>query len=311
MAEKEATRVAYGKALVRLGKTHPEIVVLDADLSCSTQTNFFAKEFPERFFNVGVAEQDLMGTAAGLALGGKTAFASSFAMFATGRAYEIVRNSIAYPNLNVKIAATHAGITVGEDGASHQTVGDVSRMRTVPNMRVVVPGDPLEAEQMVETLVETPGPFYLRLMRSKIPYILGPNYRFRLGKAHVLRKGKDGALVAMGATVSECLQAAQNLEQAGIQMTVVNMSTIKPLDRDCLYELAETVPFVMTVEEHSIIGGLGGAVCECLAEIGKIPVYRKGISDVFGQSGTAEGLMEHYGLTAPSIQAAVRERLKG
>ncbi|OGP12866.1 MAG: transketolase [Deltaproteobacteria bacterium RIFCSPLOWO2_02_FULL_50_16] len=309
MADKESTRVAYGKALVTLGEKNPDVVVLDADLSCSTQTHFFAKKFPHRFFNVGVSEQDLMGTAAGLALGGKTVFASSFAMFATGRAFEIVRNSIAYPHLHVIVAASHAGVTVGEDGASHQAVVDVALMRALPHMRVVVPGDPLEAQQMVRTLAEEEGPFYLRLMRSKIPYIYDETYKFQLGKASVLKRGKDGALVAMGGMVSECLEAARSLAKDGISLSVVNMSTIKPLDEECLLALASEVPFVMTVEEHSIIGGLGGAVCECLAAKARIPVYRKGLNDVFGQSGTAEGLLEHYGLTAASIQETVKKIL--
>jgi transketolase len=310
MADKESTRVAYGKTLAKIGSQYPDLVVLDADLSCSTQTQYFAKEYPERFFNVGVAEQDLIGTAAGLALGGKIPFASSFAMFATGRAFEIVRNSVAYPNLNVKIAATHAGVTVGEDGASHQTVADVAIMRALPNMRVVVPGDPTEAAQAVEVLAQEPGPFYLRLMRSKIPYLYDENYKFQVGKASILRQGKDGALVGMGGMVSECLAAATTLEKDGIQMTVVNMSTIKPLDEDCLLQIAAEVPFIMTVEEHSVIGGLGGAVCECLAEKAKIPVYRKGLNDVFGQSGASEALLDHYGLTAPHIVAAVKDKMK-
>lgn len=306
---KIATREAYGKALVELGRQDERIVVLDADLSKSTMTAFFASEFPERFFNMGIAEQSLMGTAAGLALSGKIPFASTFAIFATGRAYEPVRNAIAYPRVNVKIAATHAGLTVGEDGASHQAVEDIALMRSVPNMTVVVPADAEEARQAVYAIAAYNGPVYLRLGRPPVPLIYDSGYGFRIGRAHRLREGKDAAIIACGFMVNEALQAAEELLAEGLEVTVINMSTIKPIDREAILAAAATGA-VVTAEEHSIIGGLGSAVAEVLATDKPVPLAMVGIRDTFGESGTPAELMRTYGLTAAAIKEAVN-KLKG
>lgn len=296
MTEKIATREAYGRTLEELGATHPKVVVLDADLSGSTKTAYFAKKYPERFINMGVSEQDMMGTAAGLALTGKIPFASSFAMFATGRAFEIVRNSIAYPHLNVKICASHAGLTVGEDGASHQALVDVTVMRALPGMTVIVPADAAETKQVIHRVVEYMGPVYVRLARAATPVIFGEDYKFEIGKANVLQEGKDITLVAMGLMVQHSLEAAKILEQQGIQCTVINSASVKPLDATTIKSHAAKTGRVMTVEEHSVIGGLGSAVAEVLAEEGKIPVHRYGVMDRFGQSGKASDLLKHYKL---------------
>ena len=309
MPEQIATRDAYGKALAELGEVHPNVVVLDADLSCSTKTSVFAKKFPHRFFNMGVAEQDLMGTAAGLALSGKIAFASSFAMFATGRAWEIVRNSIVYPHLNVKICATHAGLTVGEDGASHQTIADVAIMRVLPGMNVWVPADAFETEQMVKVAAQIDGPVYVRLSRAKFPVIFDANYRFIPGKAQILTQGSDCAVVACGLMVSHALEAQKQLAQENIQISVVNASSIKPLDTETIRSVGQKTGAILTVEEHSVIGGLGGAVAEALSE-DLIPIYRMGVQDQFGQSGTAEALLKHYQLMPEDIVRQVKEILK-
>ncbi|NLW07670.1 MAG: transketolase family protein [Clostridia bacterium] len=305
---KIATREAYGRALVELGRQDERIVVLDADLSKSTMTAFFAAEFPERFFNMGIAEQSLMGTAAGLALSGKIPFASTFAVFATGRAYEPVRNAIAYPRVNVKIAATHAGLTVGEDGASHQAVEDIALMRAIPNMTVVVPADASETRQAVQAIAAYDGPVYLRLGRPAVPRIYDESYSFHLGKAHQLRPGRDAAIIACGYMVNEALQAADELLAEGISAMVLNMSTIKPLDREAVLAAAAT-GVVVTAEEHSIIGGLGSAVAELLATTRPTPMAMVGISDSFGESGKPAELMQKYNLTAEAIKAAVK-RLK-
>lgn len=310
MAEKIATREAYGRALVELGKANSRIVVLDADLSCSTKTGYFAKEFPDRFFNMGVSEQDMMGTAAGLALTNKIPFASSFAMFATGRAFEIVRNSIAYPHLNVKICATHAGLTVGEDGASHQALVDITVMRALPGMTVLVPADATETRQMIHAVADEEGPVYVRLSRSGSPVILGDEYQFEIGKARVLREGKDIGIIACGLMVSHSLEAANLLESQGIQASVVNMSTVKPLDEATLNEIAQKTGRIMTVEEHSIIGGLGSAVAEFLAQEGKVAVHRVGVRDQFGQSGSAQALLKHYKLMPEDIAEEARQFLE-
>ncbi len=309
MAAKIATRDAYGKALVELGKTHSQVVVLDADLSCSTKTIYFAKEFPERFFNMGVSEQDMMGTAAGLALCGKTVFASSFAMFATGRAFEIVRNSIVYPHLNVKVCATHAGLTVGEDGASHQALVDVAIMRVLPGMTVVCPADATETRLAVRALAQQEGPAYLRLSRAAFPVLYGDDYSFQLGKANVLREGQNLHLLAYGLMVSHCLEAAELLKTQGVSVSVVNMSTIKPLDTALLDQLAASGTPMMTVEEHSILGGLGSAVAEHFSERGNVAVHRVGVRDQFGQSGSAEALLAHYRLMPEDIAREAREFL--
>lgn len=309
MTKKIATRDAYGKALVKLGENNPNIVVLDADLSKSTKTADFAKVFPERFFNVGIAEQNLMGVAAGLATAGKIPFASTFAMFATGRAYEQIRNTIAYPALNVKIAATHAGLTVGEDGASHQTVEDISLMRTVPNMTVIVPADAVETEAAVKAAAEINGPVYIRLGRPGVSVIYDDDYRFELGKARVLREGTDVAIFGTGVMVEVCLEAHELLKNEGISAMVINVPTIKPIDEDTIVEAARLTGAVVTAEEHSIFGGLGSAVAEVLGEHCPTLMKRVGINDKFGESGTPKDLLEKYGLTAKNIVAVAREIL--
>ncbi len=301
MAEQIATRDAYGKKLAELGEKHADIVVLDADLSGSTKTAIFAKKFPERFFNMGVAEQDLMGTAAGFALTGKIPFVSSFAMFATGRAWEIVRNSIVYPHLNVKICATHAGLTVGEDGASHQTLADIAIMRVLPGMTVLVPADGVETEKIIEAAYHTPGPVYVRLSRAKFPVIHDANYEFKVGKANVLTEGKDIAIIACGLMTSHALEAQKILKTLGIEATVVNSPSIKPLDEKTILEVAKKTRCVLTVEEHSIIGGLGAAVSEYLSGVYPVLVHRMGVKDEFGQSATAEELLKAYHLMPEDI----------
>lgn len=307
---KVATRDAYGDALVSLGKKRDDVVVLDADLSGSTKTSKFAKAFPERFFNLGIAEQDMMGTAAGLAIGGKLPFVSTFAVFATGRAWEQVRQSVCYPNLNVKIVASHAGVTVGEDGGSHQSVEDIAVMRVIPNMTVIVPADGPETMQAIEAVAEYSGPCYVRAGRNKVPTVCGEGYRFRIGKAHVFHEGKDAAVIATGLMVAEALKARELLKAEGIDAGVINMSTIKPLDTEAVIAAARNCGAIVTAEEHSIIGGLGGAVAEVLAESAPVPLGRIGVKDAFGTSGDGEGLMKHYGLTAGDIAAAVKEVIK-
>jgi transketolase len=304
-----ATREAYGRALVRLGEQNPDIVVLDADLAKSTKTIKFKEKFPERFFDMGIAEADMMGTAAGLAASGKIAFASTFAIFATGRAWEQIRNSICYTNLNVKIAASHAGIAVGPDGSSHQAIEDIAIMRVIPNMKVVAPADAVETEKAVEALVETPGPAYLRLGRSGVPVLYEETYEFRLGKASVLREGSDVTLIAVGTMVRLALAAAENLAKDGINARVINMSTVKPIDIDAIASAIEETGAIVTAEEHSVIGGLGSAVAETVCEMAPAPVVRVGIRDKFGQSGKADELMETYGLTAGRIAEAAREAM--
>lgn len=308
--ERIATRDAYGKALVKLGAENPDIVVLDADLAKSTKTHDFMKNYPDRFFNMGIAEQNLMGTAAGLAAAGKIAFASTFAVFATGRAFEIIRNSIAYTKLNVKIAATHAGLTVGEDGASHQSVADIAVMRALPNMKVFVPADAVETEQMIYTAAKMDGPVYIRLGRSAVPVLLDAEYRFEAGKAVVMRPGKDASVLACGSMVAEALTAAQELEKEGLSVRVINVSSIKPLDVPTIVAAAKETGAVITAEEHSIIGGLGGAVAEALAENFPVLMERVGIKDTFGESGKPQELLGKYGLTAKEIAEAVRRVVK-
>ncbi|GFN22738.1 transketolase family protein [Thermanaeromonas sp. C210] len=306
---KLATREAYGRALVELGRQDERVVVLDADLSKSTKTEYFAREFPHRFFNMGIAEQNLMGTAAGLALCGKIPFASSFAIFATGRAFEQVRNSIAYPRLNVKIAASHAGITVGEDGASHQSVEDIALMRALPNMTVIVPADGVETRQAVFAAARHEGPVYIRLGRMSVPIIYDEDYRFQVGKAHRLRRGRDATILACGYMVALALEAARRLEAEGLSVGVLNVSTIKPLDREAVVEAARETGALVTAEEHSIIGGLGSAVAEVLAEEYPVPLRRVGLRDTFGESGSPEDLLRRYGLSVPDIEKNVREVL--
>lgn len=307
---KIATRDAYGDALVALGKKRNDVVALDADLSGSTKTGKFAKAFPDRFFNIGIAEQDMMGTAAGLAIGGKLPFASTFAVFATGRAWEQVRQSICYPNLNVKIVASHAGITVGEDGGSHQSVEDIAVMRVLPHMTVIVPADGPETMQAIEAVAEHKGPCYVRVGRNKVPTLFGEDYKFRIGKAHVFHEGKDAAVIAAGIMVAEALKARDLLKAEGIDAGVINMSTIKPLDSEAVIAAAKRCGAIVTAEEHSIIGGLGGAVAEALAESAPVPLVRIGVKDTFGTSGDQEGLLKRYGLSSEDIAKAVKEVIK-
>jgi transketolase len=307
---KIATRDAYGDALVALGKKRNDVVVLDADLSGSTKTSKFAKAFPERFFNIGIAEQDMMGTAAGLAVGGKLPFVSTFAVFATGRAWEQVRQSICYPNLNVKIVASHAGVTVGEDGGSHQSLEDIAVMRVIPHMTVIVPADGPETLQAIEAVAEYRGPCYVRTGRNKVPTIFNEDYTFRIGKAHVFNDGKDAAIIATGIMVAEAIKARDQLKAEGIDAGVINMSTIKPMDNEAVIGAAKRCGAIVTEEEHSILGGLGGAVAEVLAESAPVPLVRVGVKDSFGTSGDGEGLLKHFGLSAGSIAAAVKEAIK-
>ncbi len=308
--QKIATRDAYGDALVELGKKRSDVVALDADLSGSTKTSKFAKAFPDRFFNIGIAEQDMMGTAAGLAIGGKLPFASTFAVFATGRAWEQVRQSICYPNLNVKIVASHAGVTVGEDGGSHQSLEDIAVMRVLPHMTVIVPADGVETAQAVAAVAEHKGPCYVRTGRNKVPVLFGADYRFQIGKAHVFHPGKDCAIIATGIMVAEALKARESLLAEGIDAGVINMSTIKPLDAEAVIAAAKRCGAVVTAEEHSIIGGLGSAVAEVLVESSPAPLVRIGVRDQFGTSGEPDGLLQHYRLSAADIKAAVHEAIK-
>jgi len=309
LSEKVATRVAYGNALVRLGERNPNIVVLDADLAKSTKTIKFKERFPDRFFDMGIAEADMMGTAAGLAAAGKIVFASTFAIFATGRPWEQIRNSICYTDLNVKIAASHAGIAVGPDGSSHQAIEDIAIMRVIPNMKVVVPADGIETEQAVGVVAETPGPVYLRLGRSGVPTVHDATYEFRLGKASVLREGSDVAIIATGTMVAAALAAAEALSRNGISARVLNMSTIKPIDEEAVISAVTETGAIVTAEEHSVIGGLGGAVAEIVCETAPAPVIRVGVKDKFGQSGQADELMAVNGLTPESIEEAVQTAL--
>ena len=301
-----ATRESYGKALAELGEKYKDVVVLDADLATATKTIDFKKKFPERFFDIGIAEQDLMGTAAGLALGGKIPFASTFAIFASGRAYDQVRNTIAYSKLNVKIAATHAGIAVGEDGASHQALEDISLMRSVPNMVVVSPADDKSTKWIIEEAINYNGPMYIRLARPATEEIYDENTKFELGKGIQHGDGEDATVIATGVTVAEALKAKEELAKDGINIRVVDIHTIKPIDKDLIVKCAKETKKVITVEDHSIIGGLGTAVCEVLSEEYPTKVIRMGIKDEFGQSGKWNELMEHYGITSKNIQEIVR-----
>ena len=304
--EKKAIRNTYGEALKRLGEINKNVVVLDGDLSGSTMTKTFKSAFPERFFNIGIAEQNMMGAAAGLAIDGKIPFASTFAMFGAGRPFEIIRNSICYPKLNVKVAVTHAGISVGEDGASHQSIEDISLMRSIPNMTVIVPCDAVEAEKAVFAAAEFNGPCYLRMARPATNIITNNDTPFKIGKANVLREGKDICIFAAGIVVPEALEAAQMAEKDGVSVTVVNIHTIKPIDRDIIVEMAKKHKKLISVEEHSIIGGLGSAVSEVLTDEYPSKLIRLGIKDTFGESGTVNELMNKYKLNAASIYEALK-----
>lgn len=309
MTKMIATRDAYGDTLKELGKMNQDIVVLDADLSGSTKTAVFKKEYPDRFFNVGIAEQNLIGTAAGLATAGKIPFASTFAMFATGRAFEIIRNSVCYPNLNVKIAATHAGLTVGEDGASHQALEDISIMRSLPNMLVLSPCDAVETRQCILKAVEHNGPVYIRLGRAKVPVILDEDYEFEIGKAIELREGQDVTIIATGIMVGRAIAASESLLKEGIGVRVINMASIKPIDQEIIIKAAKETKGIVTVEEHSIIGGLGSAVSEVVVENHPTIVKRIGTNDVFGESGDGFELLDKYGLSVEDIIKTVKEIL--
>lgn len=308
--KKIATRESYGNALAELGKAHDEVVVLDADLAAATKTGVFKKAFPERHIDCGIAECNMMGVAAGLAAAGKVPFASSFAMFAAGRAFEQVRNSIGYPKLNVKIGATHAGISVGEDGATHQCNEDIALMRTIPGMVVINPSDDIEAKAAVQAAYEHAGPVYMRFGRLAVPVINDkPEYKFELGKGVVLREGKDITIIATGLPVANCLEAAEKLAADGVDAKVINIHTIKPLDEELVVAATKETGKVVTVEEHSIIGGLGSAVCDVLSAKAPTQVMKIGINDTYGESGPAVELVKKYGLDADSIYEKVKSFL--
>ena len=303
--EKKSTRQAYGEALVKLGKENKDVIVLEADLSKSTMTAYFQKEFPERHINVGIAEADMMGTAAGFATTGKIPFASTFAHFAAGRAFDQIRNSIAYPRLNVKICPTHAGVSLGADGGSHQSVDDIALMRSIPGMVVLSPADAVETEKMILAVAKYEGPVYVRLGRLNIPVIFDDSYTFEIGKAVTLKEGNDVAIFATGLMVYEALEGAKLLEQEGINARVINVSTIKPLDEETVLKAAKECKFIVTSEEHSIIGGLGSAISEYLSGVYPTKVIRHGINDEFGQSADGETMLNNYKLRAKDIAETV------
>ena len=308
---KKATRESYGEALAELSSEYPDLIVLDADLAAATKTGIFKKACPERFFDCGIAEANMMGVAAGIASTGKKVFASSFAMFAAGRAFEIVRNSIGYPHLNVKIGATHAGISVGEDGATHQCNEDIALMRTIPGMTIINPADDVEAKAAVRAALEFEGPVYMRFGRLAVPVFNDKDtYKFELGKGIQLRDGNDVAIIATGLMVNEALIAAETLASEGIKARVINIHTIKPLDKDIVIKAAQETGVIVTAEEHSVIGGLGGAVAETVTESCPVPVIKVGVNDVFGHSGPAVDLLKEFGLCAENIVAKVKEAVK-
>ncbi|MBE6047692.1 MAG: transketolase family protein [Clostridium sp.] len=307
MSNKQATREAYGKALAELAKSNPNIVVLDADLSKSTKTAEFKKVAPERFFNMGIAEANMMGVAAGISTCGKIPFVSTFAMFAAGRAFEQIRNSICYPKLNVKICATHAGLTVGEDGATHQAIEDLSLMRSIPNMVVINPSDGIETKEAIKAIAEYQGPCYVRLGRMAVEDInTNENYKFEIGKGIKLSEGNDVSIIATGIMVEIALKAKEKLLSEGINARVINIHTIKPIDSDLIIEAAKETGAIVTVEEHSIIGGLGSAVTEVVSEYCPVPVLRMGVNDTFGESGKPNELLDKYGLTCEKIVEKVK-----
>lgn len=308
--KKIATRESYGEALVELGKSNPDLVVLDADLSAATKTGLFRKAFPDRFINAGIAESNMMSVAAGLATTGKTVFASSFAMFAAGRAFEQVRNSIGYPHLNVKIGATHAGISVGEDGATHQCCEDIALMRSIPGMTILNPADDTEARKAVFAAAALDGPVYLRLGRLAVPVLFDKDYPFAVGKGVQLVAGNDVTIVATGLLVAEALIAAEQLKNEGISARVIDMATIKPIDRDILVAAARETGAIVTAEEHNVIGGLGSAVTEVICETVPVPVLRVGVMDTFGKSGPAKELLPLFGLCAANIAAKAKDAIK-
>ena len=306
MADKIATRQSYGEALVELGASHPELVVMDADLSGSTKTGMFAKTYPERFFNMGIAEQGMYATAAGLALSGKTVCASTFAMFAAGRAYEIIRNSIGYTKANVKICATHAGITVGEDGASHQTFEDIALMRNIPGMTVLNPSDDVSAKKLIAKAVEMEGPCYIRLGRAAVPVFYDDSVELEIGKGIQLRDGKDVTIIATGIMISEAMAAAETLAADGIDARVVDIHTIKPIDEEIIIKAAQETGAIVTAEEHSVIGGLGSAVSEVVVKNAPVKMAFVGQNDTYGESGKPDELKAKYGMNADAIVKAVK-----
>jgi len=298
---KKATRQSYGEALLELGKENEQIVVFDADLASATKTNLFAKEFPNRFFDMGIAEQNMISTVAGMATCGKIPYASTFAVFAAGRAYDQIRNSVCYPKLNVKICATHAGITVGEDGATHQMIEDISLMRTLPNMTVISTSDDIQTKWAVKEISKLNGPVYLRLSRLATPVIYDENQKFEIGKAVQIGEGTDATIFATGVTVSEALKAQEELKIKGIDVRVVDIHTIKPIDRDIIVKCAKETKRLISIEDHNIIGGLGSAISEVLADEYPVKLTRLGINDTFGKSGKATELTEYFGITANDI----------
>lgn len=306
---KIATREAYGVALAKIGEKNNKVVVLDADLSKSTKTDVFAKAFPERFFDMGIAEQNMMGVAAGLAASGKIPVASTFAMFAAGRAFEVIRNSICYPKLNVKVCATHAGLTVGEDGASHQAIEDMALMRAIPNMTVINPADDVSTEKLVEAAIDMYGPCYIRLGRAAVPTLYPADAVIEIGKGCELKKGTDVTIIGTGIMVNEAMMAAETLEAEGISVRVIDMHTIKPIDAEIIVKAAKETKLIVTAEEHNIIGGLGSAVAEVLTEQAPQRQLRIGVQDTFGESGKPNELMEKYGLTAAHIVKAIKGKL--
>ena len=299
--EKIATRQSYGEALLKLGQKNENVVVLDADLSSATETNLFAKDYPERFFDIGIAEGNMIGTAAGLATCGKIPYASTFAMFAAGRSYDQIRNSVCYPNLNVKICATHAGITVGEDGATHQMIEDISLMRTIPNMTVISTSDDVQTKWAVEEISKLNGPVYLRLSRLATPIIYEEHQKFEIGKAIQLGNGTDGTVFATGVTVSEAIKAQEELSKIGIEIRVIDIHTIKPIDEETIIKCAKETKKLISIEDHNIIGGLGSTIAEVLTEKYPTKLIRMGINDTFGKSGKAEELMKYFKITAKDI----------
>ncbi len=306
---KTATRDAYGKALVELGEKNDKLIVFDADLAAATKTGMFKKAFPDRFIDCGIAESNMMGVAAGMATAGYTVFASSFAMFAAGRAFEQIRNTIAYPHLNVKIGATHAGISVGEDGASHQCCEDIGLMRTIPGMTIINPADDVEARLAVFAAAEHDGPVYMRFGRLAVPRVFDDSYKFQIGKGVYLNKGTDVTVIATGLLVERAIQAVELLKNEGISASLINMATIKPIDREIIIDAAKTTGCIVTAEEHNIIGGLGCAVAEVVAEECPVPVLRVGVEDTFGKSGPALELLEIFGLNAQNIAAKAKKAI--
>ena len=307
--ERKSIRNAFGSALVEAGKLNPNIVVLDADLACSTQTAMFGKIFPERFFDMGISEQDMIATAAGLASVGKIPFVSSFAMFATGRTYDQIRNSVCYPEFNVKIVGTHGGVTVGEDGASHQALEDISLMRSIPNMSVIVPADCRECEEVIKFAAENYGPMYIRIPRTNVCDIFDENEDFDFCKARVIQEGCDVTVITNGETLAEVIQAAQILEKDEYSIQIIHVPVVKPLDDATIIEQAKLTKFVITVENHSIIGGLGSAVCELLSYYYPMPVIRIGVNDTFGQSGKWDELLDYYGLSADKLSKNIKKQI--